>query len=50
MSALAKDDQLMAWEHSGFWQAMDTPRERALLEGLWERNEAPWKIWDDPAT
>jgi glucose-1-phosphate cytidylyltransferase len=50
MSALAKDGQLMAWDHSGFWQAMDTPRERALLEGLWERGDAPWNTWDDRTT
>ena len=48
MAAMAQDGQLMAWEHAGFWQAMDTPREQALLERLWERGEAPWKIWDDP--
>lgn len=50
MSALAQDGQLMAWEHAGFWQPMDTPRERTLLEELWERGDAPWKVWDDPDT
>jgi glucose-1-phosphate cytidylyltransferase len=49
MSALAKDGQLMAWEHDGFWQPMDTPRERILLDELWARGDAPWKLWDDPA-
>ena len=49
MSSLARDGQLMAWEHPGFWQAMDTAGERALLEDHWERGDAPWKVWDDPA-
>ena len=49
MAALAEDGQLMAWEHSGFWQAMDTSGELALLEERWERGDAPWKVWDDPS-
>jgi glucose-1-phosphate cytidylyltransferase len=47
MTRLAKDGQLMAWEHHGFWQPMDTPRERQLLEELWSSGQAPWKVWDD---
>ncbi len=47
MGALASSGELMAWEHSGFWQPMDTPRERILLEELWERGDAPWKTWPD---
>jgi len=46
MARLASDNQLMAYRHDGFWQPMDTLRERTLLEELWERGAAPWKIWD----
>ncbi|MGI8492579.1 MAG: sugar phosphate nucleotidyltransferase [Acidimicrobiales bacterium] len=45
LSALAADGQLTAFEHHGFWQPMDTPRERALLEDLWCGGTAPWKVW-----
>jgi glucose-1-phosphate cytidylyltransferase len=43
---LANDGQLMAFEHKGFWQPMDTLREKNLLEDLWASGKAPWKIWD----
>jgi glucose-1-phosphate cytidylyltransferase len=46
MSALADDGELVAYEHEGFWQPMDTPRERQLLEDLWQSGEAPWKVWE----
>jgi glucose-1-phosphate cytidylyltransferase len=46
MSALARAGQLVAYEHDGFWQPMDTPRERELLDELWQSGEAPWKMWD----
>ncbi len=42
---LAANNELNAFEHSGFWQPMDTLRERNLLEKLWESGQAPWKIW-----
>jgi len=42
---LAKDGQLMAYRHDGFWQCMDTVRDRDLLERLW-RSSAPWRVWD----
>jgi glucose-1-phosphate cytidylyltransferase len=45
LSTLAADGQLMAFEHKGFWQPMDTLREKNLLEGLWDSSRAPWKIW-----
>lgn len=45
MSGLAAAGQLMAHRHEGFWQPMDTPRERQLLEQLWESGDAPWKVW-----
>jgi glucose-1-phosphate cytidylyltransferase len=43
---LAKDGQLMAYKHSGFWYPMDTLRDKRYLQELWESNKAPWKIWD----
>ena len=42
---LAADDQLSAYKHSGFWQPMDTLRDRTKLEEMWARGEAPWKMW-----
>lgn len=42
---LAKDGQLMAYKHDGFWQCMDTVRDRQLLEALWAGGRAPWKKW-----
>lgn len=42
---LARDNQLMAFEHNGFWQPMDTLRDKELLESLWNKNKAPWKKW-----
>jgi len=43
MARLAAEDQLRAFEHTGFWQPMDTLREKTLLEDLWASGEAPWK-------
>ena len=45
LKQLAKEGQLMAYEHKGFWQPMDTLRERNLLEQLWVSEKAPWKVW-----
>lgn len=45
LASLARDGQLMAFEHSGFWQPMDTLREKNLLEDLWSSGKAPWKSW-----
>lgn len=42
---LARDGQLMAFKHEGFWQCMDTLRDKQLLEKLWENGKAPWKVW-----
>ena len=42
---LAANEQLMAFEHRGFWQPMDTLREKNMLEELWNSKKAPWKIW-----
>ena len=43
---LAESGQLMAYEHTGFWQPMDTLRDKHLLESLWASGKAPWKKWD----
>lgn len=43
---LAADGELMAHEHHGFWQPMDTLRDKLHLEKLWESGKAPWKVWD----
>ncbi len=45
MAKLAADDQLRAFEHTGFWQPMDTLREMNLLEELWRSGRAPWQMW-----
>jgi glucose-1-phosphate cytidylyltransferase len=42
---LAAMGQMMAFEHRGFWQPMDTMRDRMLLEELWASGKAPWKSW-----
>lgn len=42
---LAADGELSAYQHDGFWQPMDTLREKNLLEGLWTSGKAPWKVW-----
>jgi len=43
---LAAEGQLSAYTHYGFWHAMDTVRDRAMLEDLWQRNRAPWRNWE----
>ena len=46
LSSLAADGELMAFQHDGFWQPMDTLRDKHLLEELWASSKAPWKKWD----
>jgi len=46
LNQLALEDQLMAYEHHGFWQPMDTLRDKAYLEELWQSQKAPWKVWE----
>lgn len=46
LMSLASDEQLMAFEHQGFWQPMDTLRDKHLLEDLWMSGKAPWKTWE----
>jgi glucose-1-phosphate cytidylyltransferase len=45
MRQLSENDQMRAFEHTGFWQPMDTLREKNLLEDLWQTGRAPWKVW-----
>ena len=46
LEKLSEDGQLMAYHHHGFWQPMDTLREKKLLEELWNSGQAPWKVWE----
>ncbi|VAW64542.1 Glucose-1-phosphate cytidylyltransferase [hydrothermal vent metagenome] len=46
LKQLAEDGELMAYEHHGFWQPMDTLRDKIHLEKLWQSGDAPWKSWD----
>lgn len=45
MEGLARDGQLMAYKHEGFWQCMDTLRDKKLLQDLWDEGNPPWKTW-----
>ena len=47
MEQLAREDQFRAFFHEGFWQPMDTLRDKALLEELWQSGQAPWKLWSN---
>lgn len=46
LATLADEGQLMAFTHKGFWQCMDTQRDKKLLEDMWSENQAPWKVWE----
>lgn len=46
MEQLAREGQLQAWKHEGFWQCMDTLKEKQFLEDLWNSGNAPWKTWE----
>jgi glucose-1-phosphate cytidylyltransferase len=46
MEMLARSDELRAWRHNGFWQAMDSLRDRMFLEGIMEGGSPPWNLWD----
>lgn len=46
LERLAADRQLAAFRHDGFWQCMDTLRDKRLLESLWQERRAPWKVWE----
>jgi glucose-1-phosphate cytidylyltransferase len=45
LERLASEGQLMAYQHNGFWQCMDTMRDKVRLESLWASGDAPWKMW-----
>ena len=45
LNQLAQEGQLMSFEHKGFWQPMDTLRDKQYLENLWAKNKAPWRTW-----
>ena len=45
LEELARTHELMAYQHPGFWQPMDTLRDKMLLEDLWASKKAPWKLW-----
>jgi glucose-1-phosphate cytidylyltransferase len=45
LERLAEENQLSAYRHEGFWQSMDTLRDKRLLDSLWQSGEAPWKTW-----
>ncbi len=47
LETVAKKGELIAYKHEGFWQCMDTVREKEKLEELWESGKAPWKVWKD---
>lgn len=47
MRRLVAEEQLSAYVHTGFWQCMDTMREREILESYWNSGEAPWKNWEE---
>lgn len=46
LAILAKSGQMMAYEHHGFWQPMDTLRDKNQLEQMWQSGQAPWKVWE----
>jgi glucose-1-phosphate cytidylyltransferase len=43
---LASENELVAFKHDGYWQPMDTLREKNILNDLWNNNKAPWKVWN----
>jgi glucose-1-phosphate cytidylyltransferase len=46
LERLAADQQLAAYNHGGFWQCMDTMRDKRLVEKLWQQGNAPWRVWE----
>ena len=45
LKELTRKKEVMAFKHSGFWQAIDTLRDKNYVESLWNKKKAPWKIW-----
>ena len=46
LERLARENKLSAYKHDGFWQCMDTQRDKEMLEKLWKENKAKWKVWN----
>jgi glucose-1-phosphate cytidylyltransferase len=46
LEKIARDGQLNAYKHNGFWKPMDTLRDKIELEDLWQSGKAPWKVWE----
>ena len=47
LERLSREQELAIYRHTGFWQCMDTQRDKELLEQYWNNGEAQWKIWED---
>ena len=47
LERVAEDGELAAYHHDGFWQCMDTLRDKEYLQRLWDKNEAPWRVWGE---
>jgi glucose-1-phosphate cytidylyltransferase len=47
LTEMTKRNQVVAFKHNGFWHAMDTVRDKILLDNLWDQGKAPWKIWNE---
>ena len=47
LEKIAKESQLIAFKHEGFWHAMDTLRDKNYLQEIWNSNQVPWKVWDE---
>ena len=47
LMGLARDGELKAYKHNGFWKCMDTQRDKMQLEEMWSKGEAPWKVWEN---
>lgn len=45
LESIAAEGQLMSYKHDGFWQCMDTLRDKEKLDSMWESENAPWKVW-----
>jgi len=45
LERLAEEGKLAAYQHEGFWQCMDTLRDKRQLEAMWKTGQAPWKLW-----
>jgi NDP-sugar pyrophosphorylase family protein len=45
LEALAEKEELLAYKHDGFWQSMDTLRDKVVLDSYWSENQPPWTVW-----